>query len=52
MKALDYLDMPDCVYTKHYVEMDKKEREYYDRLRRDLIIPLEDADIDAANAAS
>ena len=52
MKALDYLDMPDCVYTQHYVEMDKKEREYYDRLRRDLIIPLEDADIDAANAAS
>ena len=52
MKALDYLDMPDCIYTQHYVEMDKKEREYYDRLRRDLIIPLEDADIDAANAAS
>ena len=52
MKALDYLDMPDCVYTQHYVEMDKKEREYYERLRRDLIIPLEDADIDAANAAS
>ena len=52
MKALDYLDMPDCVYTQHYVEMDKKEREYYERLRRDMIIPLEDADIDAANAAS
>ena len=39
MKALDYLDMPDCVYTQHYVEMDKKEREYYERLRRDLIHP-------------
>ena len=52
MKAMDYLNMPDCIYTQHYVEMDKREREYYDRLRRDLIIPLEDADIDAANAAS
>ena len=52
MKAMDYLNMPDCIYTQHYVEMDKREREYYDRLRRDLIIPLEDADIAAANAAS
>ena len=52
MKAMDYLHMPDCVPTRHYVEMDKKERKLYDMLRKDLIIPLKDADIDAANAAS
>lgn len=52
MKAMDYLHMPDCVPARHYVEMDKKERKLYDMLRKDLIIPLEDADIDAANAAS
>lgn len=52
MKAMDYLHMPDCVPVWHYVEMDKKERKLYDMLRKDLIIPLKDADIDAANAAS
>lgn len=52
MKALDYLQMPDCIPAQHYVEMDKKERKLYDMLAKDLIIPLEDADIDAANAAS
>lgn len=52
MKAMDYLQMPDCIPARHYVEMDKKERKLYDMLAKDLIIPLEDADIDAANAAS
>lgn len=52
MKALDYLDMPDCVYVNHEVEMNAAERKLYDQLKHDLIIPLEDGDIDAANAAS
>ena len=52
MKALDYLDMPECVYVDHPVEMSEPERKLYDQLKKDLIIPLEDGDIDAANAAS
>ena len=52
MKALDYLDMPDCMYVNHEVEMNAAERKLYDQLKHDLIIPLEDGDIDAANAAS
>jgi SNF2 family DNA or RNA helicase len=52
MKAMDYLDMPECVYVSHEVEMSKAERKLYDQLKTDLIIPLEDGDIDAANAAS
>ena len=52
MKALDYLNMPECVYVNHEVEMNAQERMLYDQLRQDLIIPLEDGDIDAANAAS
>ena len=52
MKALDYLDMPECIYVKHVVEMSEPERKLYDQLKQDLIIPLEDGDIDAANAAS
>ena len=52
MKALDYLNMPDCVPTRYEVEMNTQERELYDKLRQDLLIPLKDGDIDAANAAS
>ena len=52
MKALDYLQMPDCISVNHEVEMSPQERKLYDQLKTDLIIPLEDGDIDAANAAS
>lgn len=52
MKTLDYLDMPECISTQHYVEMDAQEKNLYDTLKRDLLIPLKDGDIDAANAAA
>ncbi len=44
--------MPECVYVNHEVNMSAPERKLYDQLKSDLIIPLEDGDIDAANAAS
>ena len=44
--------MPECVYVNHEVEMNAQERKLYDQLKHDLIIPTEDGDIDAANAAS
>lgn len=52
MKARDYLHMPDCVPVEHIVTMSEQERNLYDMLRKDLIIPLEDGDIDAANAGA
>lgn len=52
MKALDYLDMHECIFVNHEVEMNAAERKLYDQLKYDLIIPLKDGDIDAANAAS
>lgn len=52
MKALDYLDMPECVMASHEVEMSTQEKKLYDMLAKDLLIPLEDGDIDAANAAA
>ena len=52
MKALDYLHLPDCIYVNHEVEMSPSENRFYDQFKRDLIIPTEDGDIDAANAAS
>ena len=52
MKALDYLSMPECVSIQHQVEMSASERKLYDMLKEDLIIPTDDGDIDAANAAA
>jgi len=52
MKALDYLQMPECVSVTHEVQMSPAERDIYDRMKNDLIIPLEDGDVDAVNAAS
>ena len=52
MKALDYLKLPDCIYVNHEVQMSGAERKLYDQLKTDLIIPTEDGDIDAANAAA
>ena len=52
MKAVDHLHMPACIYVNHEVEMSDPERKLYDQLKTDLIIPTDDGDIDAANAAS
>lgn len=52
MKALDYLQMPECIYVNHEVAMNDLERKLYDQLKHDLIIHMEDGDIDAANAAA
>ena len=51
MKALDYLDMPEQVTVRHYVDMDAAERTAYDNMRDDLLVKLGDDTIDAANAA-
>ena len=52
MKALDYLDMPECIYVNHEVQMSEPERKLYDQLKRDSILPLANGDIDAKNAAA
>lgn len=52
MKAVDHLKMPECFYVNHEVEMSTPEKRLYDQLKRDLILPTEDGDIDAANAAA
>ena len=52
MKAVDHLNMPDCIFVNHEVEMNAPERRFYDLLKTELIIPLEGGDIDASNAGS
>lgn len=46
MKALDYLNMPDCIPTRYEVEMNAEERKLYDMLKQDLLIPLKGGDKD------
>lgn len=52
MKALDYLDMPDCIYNKVEVQMDEKEEKLYVKLETEMLLSFEEGDIDAVNAAA
>lgn len=51
MRAADYLEMPECVYNRVEVTMSEKEMKLYRQLEKDMLIPYEDGDIDAVNAA-
>lgn len=51
MKSVDYLDLPECVYTSHTVELDAEERVLYDRMKKDLLVEIGGEEIDASNAA-
>ena len=50
MKASDYITLPELVTSNVEVVMNEKEKAMYDKLKADLILPLEGGDIDAASA--
>ena len=52
MKATDHLTMPEIVSSEYTVQLSDKEREKYDRLKKDLVLSTEDNEVTAANAAS
>lgn len=52
MKALDYLQMPERIDHEVVVEMDLKEKEFYQTFKQELIVSLKDQVIDALNSAS
>lgn len=52
MKCTDYLRMPECVVNEVNVRMTETEKQKYDALRKDMVLSIGDADIDAVNAAS
>lgn len=52
MKAADHLTMPKLVSTEYTVQLSDKEREKYERLKKDLVLPEDSGEITAANAAS
>ena len=52
MKAVDHLDMPECIMNNVRVSLSKEEKAKYDTLRKDLILSIGENEIDAANAAA
>lgn len=52
MKASDHLKMPELISAEYTVQLSEKEKEKYDRLKKDLIFSTEDNEVTAANAAS
>lgn len=52
MKATDHLAMPELVSTEYAVQLSDKEREKYERLKKDFVLPEDSGEITAANAAS
>lgn len=53
MKAVDFLDMPECIYNQVKVQMSDSEKSLYDRMEADMILQFgEGKDIDAVNAAA
>ena len=52
MNSTDYLRMPELVVTSKTVSMTEKERRAYDSLKRDLVVSIGSAEIDATSAAA
>lgn len=53
MKALDHLKMPELISNRYPVYMDETEKQKYEDLKKDLILPfVGDNNITAANAAA
>lgn len=52
MKAADHLEMPECINNEMKVRLSQSELDVYDALKRDLVVSLKDAEIDAGNAAA
>lgn len=52
MKATDHLTMPELVSTEYTVQLSEKEKEKYDRLKKELVLSTEDNEVTVANAAS
>jgi SNF2 family DNA or RNA helicase len=51
MKAEDWLEMPEKIDRVVPVQIPEKAREKYEQLERDLLLPYEDGDVTADNAA-
>ena len=51
MRAVDYLEMPECIYNRIDVFMSGQEMKLYKQMEKDMLLPFAEGDIDAVNAA-
>lgn len=51
MEAKDYLELPDCITVNVPVVLDKKAKESYDKLEREMLLQVDENLIDAGSAA-
>lgn len=52
MKSVDHLKMPEMLSRSVTVTMTEEQQSIYDQMRNDMVAELDDAEIDAVNAAS
>ena len=52
MKAVDHLNMPECVMNEVKVNLSEKERKTYNTMKADLVVSLQGEEIDAGTAAA
>lgn len=52
MKAVDFLDMPECVPATVEVQMSQKEEKLYLELEREMVLSVGEDELDAVNAAA
>lgn len=50
MNSAEYLALPERLYINHEVELPEKVKEQYFQLKKDMLLPFEDGDIDAGTA--
>lgn len=52
MRTTDHLQLPELMVTTMPVKLESKERRVYEQLKSDLVLQLDGATVDAANAAA
>lgn len=52
MRTTDHLQLPELTVTTMPVKLEPKERRVYEQLKADLVLDLDEATVDAANAAA
>ena len=52
MKATDHLKMPELISSEYMVQLSEKEKEKYERMKKELVLSEDNEEVTVANAAS
>lgn len=51
MKTEDHIELPEKLYIRHNIVLAKEAQSKYSQMRKDMLLPFADGDVDAATAA-